>query len=148
MCARVCVCVRACTAFPALCLLCLSCGLSAHGVWVHVWLDDWVCVCLPEWNVSLISLLLLEGRRGGLYSVISASLWPAFSTWRTWEHTRRGYIEAFKHLILWLFHYNRKTFCFVCAVLLRTVLWNCGWRVTNVSVKSITKRAFDWLIDC
>ena len=41
------------------------------------WLTD--CVCLPEWNVSLISLLLLEGRRGGLYSVISASLWPPLS---------------------------------------------------------------------
>lgn len=110
------------------------------------WLTEYVC--LPEWNVSLISFLLLEGWRGGLYSVISASLWPPLSPRLTWEHTCRGYIEAFKHLILRLFHYNRKTFCFVCALLLRTVLWNCGWRVTNGSVKSITKRAFDWLIDC
>ncbi len=107
-----------------------------------------VCVCLSEWNVSLISLLLLEGRRRGLYSVMSASLWPPHSPWHTWEHTHRSYSEAFKHLILRLFHYNRKTFCFSCAFLLRTSLWNRGWRVTNGSVKSITKRAFDWLIDC
>lgn len=144
---RMCTCVCA-HAISCSVPSCLSCGLSACGVCVRVWLADWVCVCLPEWNVSLISLLLLEGRRGGLYSVISASLWPPLSTWRTWEHTRRRYIEAFKHLILQLFHYNRKTFCFVCAFLLRTALWNCGWRVTNGSVKSITKRAFDWLIDC
>lgn len=133
---RLCVCV-----FPARCLC--VCPVVSQ-------LTEYVCMCdwLTEWNVSLISLLLLEGRRGGLYSVISASLWPPLSPRRTWEHTRRSYIEAFKHLILRLFHYNRKTFCFVFAFLLRTPLWNCGWRVTNGSVKSITKRAFDWLIDC
>lgn len=36
-----------------------------------------VCDWLTEWNVSLISLLLLEGRKGGLCSVISASPRPA-----------------------------------------------------------------------
>lgn len=128
--------------------LCLSCGLSAHRPCVHVWLPNWVCVCLPEWNVSLISLLLLEGRRGGLYSVISASLWPPLSPWCTWEHTCRSYIEAFKDLSLTLFHYNHKTFRFINSFMLCTVLWNCGWRVTNCSVKSIMKRAFDWLIVC
>lgn len=107
-----------------------------------------VRVCLPKWNVSLISLLLLQGGRGGLYSVILASLWPLLSLWGTCEHTCHSYIEAFKHLIVRLFHYYRKTFCFVFAFLLRTALWNCGWWVTNASVKSITKRAFDWLIVC
>lgn len=124
----------------------LSCGLWAHTVCVHVWLVE--CVCLPEWNVSLISLLLLQGGRGGLYSVILASLWPLLSPWCTWEHTRHSYMEAFKHLIRRLFHYYCKTICFVFSFLLRTALWNCGWRVTNASVKSITKRAFDWLIVC
>lgn len=140
---RVCVHAISCTV-P----LCLSCGLSAHRACVHVCLPEWVCVCLPEWNVSLISLLLLEGRRGGLYSVISASLWPPLSPWCTWEHTCRSYIEAFKHLSLTLFHYNHKTFRFLNSFTLFTVLWNCGWRVTNCSVKSIMKRAFDWLIVC
>lgn len=103
-------------------------------------------VCLPEWNVSLISPLLLQGGGGGLYSVIVASLWPLLSPWRTWEHTCHSYTKAFKRLILRLFHYYCRAFCFVFAFLLRTALWNCGWRVTNAPVKSIAERAFDWLI--
>lgn len=75
---RICVCVCMCFLLS----LCLSCTPSAAS-----WLPDSVCVCLcvwmcaslPEWNVSLISLLLLEGRKGGLYSVISASLRPPLS---------------------------------------------------------------------
>lgn len=108
-----CVGVCVCMPFPALCLcVCPVVSQLTERACMCVCLSECVCVCLPEWNVSLISLLLLEGRRGGLYSVISASLWPPLSPWCTWEHTCRSYIEAFKHLSLTLFHYNHKTFRF------------------------------------
>lgn len=138
-----------CVPLPAQCLcVCPVASQLTLCVCVCACVLNCECVRLPEWNVSLILLLLLQGGRGGLYSVILASLWPLLSPWCTWEHTRHSYMEALKHLILRLFHYYRKTFCFVFAFLLRTALWNCGWRVTNASVKSITKRAFDWLIVC
>lgn len=77
-----CGCVHVISCSVSLCLFSsLSCMCDR--------LVDWLCARLPEWNVSLISLLLLEGRKGGLYPVISASPWPPLSPRCTREHTQR-----------------------------------------------------------
>ena len=134
-----CICVGWCAWECSCCFL--------HHVFVfvlRVWPAGRLSVCLPEWNVSLISLLLLEGRkRRALLCNLSLHVAATQPPPYLGKH-----IEAFKHLTPRIFCYNLITFCFAWSFLLRMPLWNGGWKMANGLVKSIKKRTFDWLIDC
>ena len=145
VCVCVCVCVGVRMPFPALCL----CVCLCVCVWLPGWLTDWLCVSSRVKCQSHFTFITWGTKRRALLCNLSLPVAAAQPPRRTWEHTRRTYMEAFKHLILRLFHYNRKAFfCFsrahtCCAR--RCEATGEGWQMAWLKA-SRKERLIDWLI--